>query len=75
MDHTLDRFPNNDGGYEPGNVRWATRSEQARNQRHDIWKRITLILAGDRADEVMQMMKDNALDYEIARHIAATFRP
>lgn len=30
---TLDRFPNNDGNYEPGNVRWATWSEQMRNRR------------------------------------------
>lgn len=28
--HTLDRI-NNDGNYEPGNVRWATRSDQVHN--------------------------------------------
>ncbi len=27
-EHTLDRYPNNDGNYEPGNVRWATWEEQ-----------------------------------------------
>jgi hypothetical protein len=29
--HTIDRYPNRHGNYEPGNVRWATRSEQAYN--------------------------------------------
>jgi hypothetical protein len=31
--HSLDRFPNKNGNYEPGNVRWATQKEQCRNTR------------------------------------------
>jgi hypothetical protein len=34
--HQIDRFPDTNGSYRPGNVRWATVAEQQRNRRSTI---------------------------------------
>lgn len=41
---TIDRFPNPDGNYEPGNVRWAHHKDQQRNKSSNIW----ITLSGER---------------------------
>lgn len=35
-EHSLERI-DNDGDYEPGNVKWGTRFEQNRNRRTNVW--------------------------------------
>lgn len=35
--HTLDRFPNQTGNYEPSNCRWATQITQQGNRTNNVW--------------------------------------
>ena len=51
--YTLDRI-NNDGNYEPGNLRWATQKEQHRNTRKNVFveykgEQMTLTEAAERS--------------------------
>lgn len=73
--HSLDRYPNNNGNYEPGNVRWATNEQQRANTRATIWERVVMLLAGEAAGIVAKMVAEHKQDHEIAQHIARVFKP
>jgi hypothetical protein len=61
-EHTLDRWPNKDGNYEPGNVRWANWTEQQRNRSTNVY-----VERGGRIRLMIEVCEETGVPYNTAK--------
>ena len=58
--HELDRWPDPYGNYEPGNCRWATKSQQQRNQRNAV-----LVDYNDEWRHLKDLAEESRINYQV----------
>lgn len=71
---TLDRWPDNDSGYGPGNVRWATRSQQGQNRRPDTGMKGSATPASVLTEDIVRECRVRCAAGETQLDLATEFR-